>query len=143
MQVFIEQPGEKNKKNIFDKNSGLFKSVSFHLSYPYPYGYIVDTLAPDGDELDCYIITNKKLETGSIIECRPIGMVEWFEDGEEDHKILAVIKGEKGTVTKEVKEKLTNFASHFFDDTQGKNYKMGNFSDKRKAEELIKKCSKK
>lgn len=139
MQVFIEQPGEKNKKNIFDKNSGFFKTVSFHVTYPYPYGYIVDTLAPDGDELDCYVITDKKLEASSIIECRSIGMVEWFEDGEEDHKILAVIKGEKGTITKEVKEKLTDFASHFFDHTQGKKYQMGNFLDKRKAEELIKK----
>ncbi len=139
MHVCIEQLGEKNKKNIFDKNSGLFKTVSFHLTYPYPYGYIVDTLAPDGDELDCYVITDKKLEAGSIIECKPIGMVEWFEDGEEDHKIVAVIKGEKGTVTKEVKEKLTDFASHFFDHTQGKKYQMGNFLDKRNAEELIKK----
>ncbi len=67
MHVCIEQPGEKNKKNIFDKNSGLIKTVSFHLTYPYPYGYIVDTLAPDGDELDCYVITDKKLQAGSII----------------------------------------------------------------------------
>jgi inorganic pyrophosphatase len=143
MHVCIEQSGEKNKKNIFDKNSGLFKTVSFHVTYPYPYGYMVDTLAPDGDELDCYVLTDNKLEAGSIIECRPIGMVEWFEDGGEDHKILAVIKGEKGIVTKEVKEKLTDFASHFFDHTQGKKYQMGNFLDKRKAEELIKKCYKK
>lgn len=143
MEVFIEQNAEPNKKNIFDKNSGLFKTVSFHLTYPYPYGYILDTLAPDGDELDCYIITNKKLEATNITECRPVAMVEWFEDGKEDHKILAVIKGENNKITNQVKEKLTHFASHFFDHTQGKKYQMGNFYDKRKAEELIKKCYKK
>ena len=62
MHVFVEQTTEENKKNIFDKNSGLFKTVPFRLSYPYPYGYILNTLAPDGDELDCYIITNQKLQ---------------------------------------------------------------------------------
>lgn len=139
MRVFIEQSGEDNKKNIFDKNSGLFKSVPFHLTYPYPYGYIVDTLASDGDELDCYIITNQKPEAGEIIECNPIGMVEWFEEGKEDHKILAVLKGESYKVTNQVKEKLTHFASHFYDNKPEKKYELGKFHDKIKAEELIKK----
>jgi inorganic pyrophosphatase len=141
MEVFIEQTGEEHKKNIFDKNSGLFKTIPFHLTYPYPYGYILDTLTPDGDELDCYIITNAKLETASSVECKPIGMVEWFEDGEEDHKILAVIKGESYKITNEVKEKLTHFASSFYKHAPNKKYQLGKFYDKTKAEELIKKAS--
>jgi inorganic pyrophosphatase len=66
-------------------------------------------------------------------------MVEWFEDGEEDHKILVAMKGEHFTITKEVKEKLTQFASNFFDHSPEKKYRLGEFYDKKKAEELIQK----
>ena len=100
MKVFIEQAGEPNIKNVFNKETKAFvEAKAFHLTYPYPYGYILDTRAPDGDELDCYIITNKKLQALSVVECEPIGMTEWFEDGEEDHKILMVLKDEEKSLT--------------------------------------------
>lgn len=141
MQVFIEQPGEKNSKNVFDKKTGVFiKTVPFHLTYPYPYGYILNTLAPDGDELDCYIITKQRFQTGSIIECEPVGMEEWFEDGEEDHKILAIIPGERFEVNDTVIEELRYFANHFFDSMLKKDYQLGQYLGKEKAEILIKKC---
>ena len=138
MKVFIEQPGEKNQKNVFDKETGRFlKTVRIDVTYPYPYGYILGTLAADGDELDCYVITDKKLETASVVECDPIGMVEWFEDGEEDHKILAVLKGEEYAVTEEVKAKITGFANHFFDNQPGKQKKLGRFLGVTEAQKLI------
>lgn len=96
MKVFIEQSCETNKKNLFNKQAGEYeKTVDFHLTYPYAYGYILGTIASDGDELDCYVITDKKLEHSSIIDCEPIGMVEYFEDGQPDHKIFVVPKGEE------------------------------------------------
>lgn len=141
MQVYIEQPGEKNTKNAFDKKTGTFiKSVPFHLTYPYPYGYILNTKAPDGDGLDCYIITKQKFETGSIIECEPIGMEEWFEDDEEDHKILAIILGEQYEVDDTVIEELRYFATHFFEHAPRKNCRLGEYYGKEKAEALINKC---
>lgn len=142
MKVFIEQPGEKNLKNVFDKATGKFlKAVHIDLTYPYPYGYIRDTLAADGGELDCYVITDKKFKTGSIIECEPIGVVEWFEDGEEDHKILAVLGGDKNEVTEEVRRKITEFAEHFFDDKPDKECHQGEFLDKVAAQDLLSKSS--
>ena len=138
MKVFIEQPGEKNTKNVFEKETGKFlKTVSIPMTYPYPYGYILDTLAADGENLDCYIITDKKLEAEGVVECEPLGMVEWFEDGEEDHKVLAVLKGESQEITPEVQSKITDFALHFFDDQPNKRYRMGEFYGKEKSVELI------
>ncbi len=128
MKVFIEQSGEKNQKNVFDKKTGGFlKTVEIDVTYPYPYGYILNTLAADGDELDCYVITNQKLERAGVFECEPIGMVEWFEEGEEDHKILAVLQGDSHEVTAEVEEKITNFAEHFFDNQPDKMKALGRF----------------
>lgn len=142
MKIFIEQPVQENKKNVFDKNTGQFlRTVPIKLTYPFPYGYILDTLAEDGDNLDCYVITDKKLETRSIVECEPIGMAEWFEDGEEDHKILAVLKGEHADITEDVKNKIIYFAEHFFDDQPDKKHRMGEFYGREKALELIKKSN--
>jgi inorganic pyrophosphatase len=59
--------------------------------YPYPYGFIVGTSAADGDCVDCYLITSDRLTPGTIVECEPVGLLLQDEDGEIDHKVLAVI----------------------------------------------------
>lgn len=134
MRVFIEQSGEKNKKNIFDKETGEFvKTVDFHVTYPYAYGYILDTLASDGDELDCYVITKKILKSCSIIECEPIGMVEYFENEQPDHKILASLKEENSEVNAEVKTKLLEFDSKYYQGRSDKDTRVGDFLDKEEA----------
>ena len=137
-RVFVEQSGEKNKKNVFDKKSGaLLKTVSIDVTYPYPYGYILDTAAADGDQLDCYIITDKKYAAESIVECEAVGMVEWFEDNEEDHKILMAPSANGCEITPEVRSRIIDFAEHFFDDRPDKKYRLGNFYGVDKAIELI------
>ncbi len=140
MKVFIEQSGEENLKSIFTKDTRVFiKNIFTNLSYPYPYGFIEKTLAPDGDNLDCYIITDQKIKSGSIVECITIGMVEWVEDGKEDNKVLMILPGGNFSIGDEVKQKITYFAEHFFDDVQGKKYTLGKFIGKKEADEYIEK----
>lgn len=134
MKVFIEQNREEKKKNVFDKQTGEYiKTVDFHLTYPYAYGYILDTLASDGDELDCYVITEQRFAHSMVIECEPIGMVEYFEDGQADHKIFVVPKGEEGEITDEVKEKLLDFDARYFEGQPNKNTRVGDFLGKDSA----------
>ena len=140
MKVFIEQDCEVNKKNVFDKQTGNYlKTADFHLTYPYAYGYILDTLASDGDELDCYVITNKTLRHSSLIECKPIGMVEYFEDGLADHKIFMTPEGEEGEITDEVKKLFLEFDARYFEGQSSKNTKVGDFLGKEHALVEIKK----
>lgn len=142
MLVFIEQSGERNKKNVFDKETGEFvKTVDFHITYPYAYGYILNTLASDGDELDCYVITDKKLESCSVIECELIGLVEYFEDGQPDHKILASLKDESTEVSDEVKTKLLDFNARYYEDQIDRNTLVGSFLGKEEAMKEIKETS--
>jgi len=141
MKVFIEQNCEPNKKNVFDKETGLYsKTIDFHLTYPYAYGYILDTLASDGDELDCYIITSQKFEHSAVVECEPIGMVEYFEDGQADHKMFVVPAGEKGEVTDGVKSTLLEFDSRYFEGRSNKSTLVGDFLGKDEAVAEIKKA---
>ncbi len=141
MKVFVEQSGEENVKSFFTKGTRvLLKNIFTNLSYPYPYGFIEKTLAPDGDNLDCYIITDQKIKPGSIVECITIGMVEWIEDGKEDNKVLMILSGENFSIGDEVKNKITYFAELFFDEVQGKKYTLGKFLGKKEADAYIKKC---
>ncbi len=134
MKVFIEQTCEENKKNVFDKKTGKYlKTVDFHITYPYAYGYILDTRAADGDGLDCYVITDQKFEHSSVVECEPVGMVEYFEDGQADHKIFVVPQGENGEVTDEVKRKLLDFDTRYFEGQANKNTQAGEFLGKERA----------
>lgn len=108
--------------------------------YPYPYGYIVNTTSSDGENADCYVITQKKLGAGSIVDAEPVGLEEYFEDEKEDHKVLAVLENEPVAIDTVVMNKLVEFGKHFFDHRPGKVQRGGKFFGKEKAEEYIRRC---
>ena len=57
---------------------------------PCNYGFIPQTLDEDGDELDTLIVTDEALPTGVWLEARIIGVLDFTDDGEADHKIVVV-----------------------------------------------------
>lgn len=57
---------------------------------PCNYGFIPQTLDEDGDELDTLILTNEPVPTGVYLEGRIIGVLNFIDDGEADHKIVVV-----------------------------------------------------
>lgn len=58
---------------------------------PVTYGFIPQTLDEDGDELDILLVTEEPVPMGLVLdECRVIGMVDFEDDGENDHKIIVV-----------------------------------------------------
>ena len=132
----------RSKKNIFDEKTLEYKkTVTISRVYPFPYGFIPETKSGDDDCLDCFVITKQKLNSRQVVECEPIGLVEQFEDGQEDHKILAILKGEDYILTNEAKELIKEFIEHVFDHLPKKTkmVKVGKFLDKKAAEELIQK----
>lgn len=60
------------------------------MSYPANYGYINNTLSDDGDPVDVLVVTPHPLLVGSVIRCRPIGILKMTDDGGEDAKVVAV-----------------------------------------------------
>ncbi len=57
---------------------------------PCNYGFIPQTLDEDGDELDVLILCDDEIPTGVVIEGRVIGVMNFEDDGEMDHKIVVV-----------------------------------------------------
>ena len=137
MKVFIENEAGSDQKNIYDEKTLEYKKTyTVSRKYPFAYGFILNTTSGDGDNFDCFIITDKPLKTGQTVECKPVGIMEQFEDkdSKEDHNILANLSGEDIPVIGEIKEKLTEFVLHVFDHKPEKIVKIGNFLNKVEAE---------
>ncbi|MCP6719755.1 MAG: inorganic diphosphatase [Patescibacteria group bacterium] len=149
MKIFIENEAGSNQKNLYNEKTLEYKkTVTVSREYPYPYGFILNTTNSDGDNLDCFIITDKKLQSGKIYDCEPVGLMEqtetaWGPDRkgveEQDHNILALLEGESAEINDLVKEKLTNFVLHVFDHVKGKTVRVGKFFGKEEALKEIKK----
>ena len=149
MKVFIENEAGSNQKNLYNEKTLVYrKTVTVSREYPYPYGFILDTISGDGDNLDCFITTDAKLETGQVYECEPLGLMEQLESAwspekgnelKNDHNILTCLNAESVEVTEEVKSRLTDFVSHVFDHIEGKVVIVGSFLGREKAEQEIEK----
>ena len=85
-----------------DKDSGAmfvdrFMNTAMH--YPCNYGYVPHTLSRDGDPVDVMVVTTYPLIPGSVIECRPIGVLKMTDESGDDAKVLAVPADQKsGTI---------------------------------------------
>lgn len=55
---------------------------------PCNYGFIPQTLDDDGDELDTLIVCDEPLPTGIWLEAKILGVMNFEDDGEMDHKIV-------------------------------------------------------
>lgn len=94
VNVIIEIPmgGEPIKYEV-DKDSGaLFvdRLLSTAMFYPCNYGYVPHTLCGDGDPADVLVYMDRPLLPGSVIACRPIGVLKMTDESGEDAKIVAV-----------------------------------------------------
>ena len=57
---------------------------------PCNYGFIPQTLDEDGDELDVLLICDEPIPTGVVVSATVIGIMNFEDDGEMDHKVVAV-----------------------------------------------------
>jgi inorganic pyrophosphatase len=128
MKVFVQNEAGSFVKHSHDEKALILKSEArVSRAYPFPYGFILDTTAEDGDNIDCFVLTQEKLRTGQILECEPIALMEQIEDGEIDHNILAAMSGEDLRLTSELKQELIEFVRHVFDHIPEKKIQVGEF----------------
>lgn len=94
INVIIEIPlnGDPIKYEV-DKESGAIfvdRMLGTAMHYPCNYGYVPHTLSDDGDPADVLVIMPLALIPGSVVRCRPIGMLKMTDESGEDAKIIAV-----------------------------------------------------
>ena len=92
--VVIEIPANSSPvKYEIDKHAdALFvdRFMASPMFYPANYGYINNTLADDGDALDVLVVTPYPVVPGSVIRCRPVGVLNMTDEAGEDAKLVAV-----------------------------------------------------
>ena len=94
INVVVEIPAHSDPvKYELDKDTGAmfvdrFMNTAMH--YPCNYGYVPHTLSKDGDPVDVMVVTIYPLIPGSVIQCRPVGVLKMTDESGDDAKILAV-----------------------------------------------------
>lgn len=90
--IEISLNGDPIKYEV-DKDSGAIfvdRMLGTAMHYPCNYGYVPHTLCGDGDPVDVLVVMPLALVPGSVIRCRPIGVLKMVDEGGEDAKIVAV-----------------------------------------------------
>lgn len=93
VNAIIETPKNSCHKYALVSQYGIiaFHSVlPNHLEWPYDYGFVPQTLAPDGDPIDILVINKDGLFSGCLIEARIIGSVRETKDDVENDRLIAV-----------------------------------------------------
>lgn len=94
INVIVEIPAHSDPvKYELDKETGAMfvdRFMSTAMYYPCNYGYVPHTLSKDGDPVDVLVITPHPLISGSVIKCRPIGVLMMKDESGDDAKVLAV-----------------------------------------------------
>ena len=95
IRVFIENEAGSCIKHHHDEETLAFlRTEQVRAPYPFPYGFVPGTRAPDGDCVDCFVITDRPLRTGDLVDCEPFALMEQWEAGVVDNNVLAVPVGE-------------------------------------------------
>lgn len=150
INVIIEIPAHSDPvKYEVDKDSGAMfvdRFMSTAMFYPCNYGYVPHTLSEDGDPVDVLVVTPIPLISGSVIRCRPLGMLKMSDEAGIDAKLIAVPVDKLTTLYKNCKSlddlppsllaQIAHFFEHYKDLEAGKWVKVEGWAgaDEAKAE---------
>jgi inorganic pyrophosphatase len=151
IHVIIEIPAHSDPvKYELDKETGAmfvdrFMSTAMH--YPCNYGYVPHTLSKDGDPVDVLVLTPYPLISGSVILCRPVGVLKMTDESGDDAKVLAVpidklCKSYRKMesfrdLPQDVLDRIAHFFEHYKDLDEGKWVRVGGWAGVDEAKEEI------
>ena len=151
VNVIIEIPlhGDPVKYEV-DKDTGAmfvdrFMATAMH--YPCNYGYIPNTLCDDGDPADVLVVSPLPLIPGSVVRCRPVGVLQMEDESGDDAKILAVPIDKLTSLythintfrdlPRELLDRIAHFFEHYKDLEPGKWVKIKGWGDAQRAKAEI------
>lgn len=96
LRAIVEMPLGTRYKYEVDKSSGaLILDRPVKKPIPSNYGYIVNTLADDGDPLDVFIAAVESLPPLTSVSIEVVGMIKCKDGGKQDDKVLAYVKNDE------------------------------------------------
>lgn len=150
--AIIEIPLKTKNKFEIDKKTGKIKLdrvLYSAMTYPAEYGYLDETLSPDGDPLDILVISSEATFPGCIVPARIIGYLHVIDNGYEDYKLISVVNCDPRYDDINNLEDLSSFTLDEIKDfflnyktLQNLKVEVKNYYSKEEAIKLIEKCKK-
>ncbi|MEQ1529717.1 MAG: inorganic diphosphatase [Methylococcales bacterium] len=151
INVIIEIPAySKPVKYEMDKETGTLMVDRFMgtaMQYPTNYGYIPQSLSGDGDPVDVLLIAPDPVIAGSLVRCRPIGILKMIDEAGPDTKVLAVPVQDLSSAYDRIKtyedvsqtrlDRIRHFFEHYKDLEHDKWVKIEGWSGLEEAKEEI------
>jgi len=151
INVIIEIPKDAEPvKYEVDKETGAIfvdRILSTPMRYPCNYGYVPHTLCGDGDPVDVMVVLPLPLVPGSVIRCRPVGVLKMTDEAGGDEKLLAVPVNKVfagyshiediGHVSAHWLERIGHFFEHYKDLEKGKWVKLDGWGGAAEARQII------
>ena len=152
VEATIEIPmGTKNKYEI-NKATGKIKlnRVQYaSMTYPAEYGFIDNTLSPDGDPLDILVLTSEPTFPGCVMDAKIIGVLKTIDSGFEDNKVISVNyvdpRYDDINDLSDLNSHVLNEIKHFFQNykvLQGVKVEVFDFEGKEEALKILDECQK-
>jgi inorganic pyrophosphatase len=157
LQVIVETPAGSRNKFAFDPDQSIFavkKVLPAGMEFPYDFGFLPRTIAPDGDPIDVLLLMDEPAFCGCLVPSRLIGVIEGEQlEGKKrirNDRLLAVaaasheyanIRKVKDLPNKWIRE-LQEFFVHYHS-LEGKQYRLLGCKGHDAALRLIKQAEKK
>lgn len=151
INVIIEIPSHSDPvKYELDKETGAMfvdRFMSSAMHYPCNYGYVPHTLSDDGDPVDVLVLTPNPLISGSVVRCRPVGVLKMTDESGDDAKVLAVPIDKLCKTYRDVQDfrdlsppildQIAHFFEHYKDLDEGKWVRVEGWAGKEEASKEI------
>ena len=156
LQVIVETPAGSRNKFAFDADQKIFalkKVLPAGMTFPYDFGFLPQTLAPDGDPIDVLLLMDEPAFPLCSVPGRLIGVIEGEQiDGKkrirndrlvavaEANHMYANVKKLKDLPSKWIKELEVFFVNYH--NVEGKQYRLLGCKGASVALKLIKEAKK-
>lgn len=116
---------------------------------PVNYGFIPKTTDEDGDALDTLLVTDEPVPTGVVVSAVVIGVLNFVDGGENDHKIICVPADDRNTgdavktlddLTEACKNQIVHHFNHYKDLKKPGSTKVEGWGDAEVAWKVINEC---
>ncbi len=150
--VVIEIPQGSIMKVEYRRDTATFELDRVEPSIfakPASYGFIPQTIDEDGDELDVLVFAPEPVPTGVWMQAKVVGVLNFEDDGEMDHKVIAVPMDDRNSgnavqslddIWPQWKQRIEHHFNHYKDLKKPGTTKVLGWGDVEAAKTIIKEC---
>lgn len=153
INTVVEIPKGSMNKIEYDRDKKVFildRVEPGIFAKPVNYGFIPRTLDEDGDALDTLILTDEPLPTGIVVKARVVGILNFEDGGENDHKVVCVPENDRhwGNDVKDLadladawKQQVEHHFNHYKDLKKSGTTKVLGWGDANAAWQTVQDCA--